>query len=75
MGWGRELGLFAATLAVLVGGFFAESLFGGKILSSADVLLASASFRERAPANFEPPLASGGATGCPSSTGKYRGVP
>ncbi len=37
-----------------MGGFFAESLVGGKVLSSADVLLASASFREVAPADYEP---------------------
>ena len=51
---GRELATFAVALAVILGGFFGESLRGGKILSSADVLLASASFREVAPANFEP---------------------
>ena len=50
----RELALFAAALAALVAGFFAETLFGGKILGSADVLLASASFRAVAPANYEP---------------------
>jgi len=54
MTWRRELLGFASTLAVLVAGFFHESLFGGKILSSADVLLASASFREVAPAGYEP---------------------
>ena len=54
MSKGRELGLFAVTLAVVVAGFFAESLVGGKVLSSADVLLAEASFREVAPAGYEP---------------------
>ena len=50
----RELMAFAVTLAVVVGGFFAESLFGGKILSPADVLFASGSFRDvRGPA-YEP---------------------
>lgn len=51
--WRETVG-FAAVLAALLGGFFAESLFGGKVLSSADVLLASASFRPVAPANYEP---------------------
>ena len=50
----RERLAFAATLAVILTGFFAESLVGGQVLSSADVLLASASFREVAPADFEP---------------------
>ena len=50
----RELGLFALVLGILVASFFGESLLGGKVLSSADVLLAEASFREVAPANFEP---------------------
>ena len=43
----RELFAFSARLAALVGGFFAESLFGGKVLSPADVLFASGSFRGR----------------------------
>src|SRR3954463_7795414 len=41
----RELLAFAATLAVLVTGFLGESLLGGKVLSPADVLRVSASFR------------------------------
>ena len=41
----RELLAFAAALAALLGGFFGESLFGGKILSPADVVYAQASFR------------------------------
>ena len=50
----RELLAFSAVLAALVAGFFAESLFGGKVLSSADVLLVSASFRDHRGANYEP---------------------
>ncbi len=50
----REIGAFGATLALLVGGFFAEVLVGGKVLSPADVLLASASFREVAGPEYEP---------------------
>lgn len=50
----RDLIRFAATLLVLVAAFFAESLVRGKILSSADVLLASASFRGVAPPHYEP---------------------
>ena len=42
----RELLTFAATLAVLVTGFLGESLLGGKVLSPADLLRVSASFRE-----------------------------
>jgi len=50
----RELFAFSVALAALVGGFFAESLFGGRILSPADVLFASKSFRDvRGPA-YEP---------------------
>ena len=44
----RELLAFAATLALLVTGFFGDSLLGGKVLSPADVLRVSASFRDRA---------------------------
>ncbi|SIO65545.1 hypothetical protein SAMN05444166_7730 [Singulisphaera sp. GP187] len=50
----RELLAFSAVLALLVAGFFAESLFGGKVLSSADVLLVSASFRDHRGADYEP---------------------
>lgn len=50
----RELLAFAAVLAALVAGFFAESLFGGKVLSSADVLKVSASFRDGAETSYEP---------------------
>ena len=49
-----ELLAFMAGLGVVVAGFFAETLFGGKILSPADALFASASFRDvRGPA-YEP---------------------
>ncbi len=50
----RELLTFAAILAVLLSGFFAESLFGGKVLSPGDVLLASASFRDSRGPLYEP---------------------
>lgn len=50
----RELLTFAAALAVLVAGFFSASLFGGKVLSPADVLLVSASFRGSRGADYEP---------------------
>ncbi len=50
----RELYAFMAALAVAVGGFFGESLFGGKVLSPADVLFASASFRGVAGPGYEP---------------------
>ncbi|HMB02345.1 MAG TPA: hypothetical protein VKP69_01230, partial [Isosphaeraceae bacterium] len=51
----HELTVFAAVLAALVAGFFGESLFGGKVLSPADVLFVSASFRDetRGP-DYEP---------------------
>ena len=50
----RELAAFAAVLAVCVGGLFGESLFLGKVLSPADVLLASAGFRDLAGEDYEP---------------------
>jgi hypothetical protein len=51
----RERLAFAATLAVLVAGFFWESLFAGKVLSPADVVYAQASFQNSAHgANYEP---------------------
>ena len=51
----RELLAFAATLAILLTGFFGDSLLGGKVLSPADVLLVSASFRDvTADAGYEP---------------------
>ena len=42
----RERLVFGLALAALVVGFFHESLLGGKVLSPADVLFASASFRD-----------------------------
>ena len=50
----REPLLFCAVLAGLVAGFLGESLFGGKVLSPADVLWVSASFREVAGPRYEP---------------------
>ncbi len=50
----RELHAFGATLAAIVCGLFAASLFGGKVLSPADVLFASASFRDARGAAYEP---------------------
>src|SRR5262245_9528733 len=42
----REVCLFAVALAALVAGFLHESLFGGRVLSAADVVFAQASFRD-----------------------------
>ena len=50
----REPLLFGAVLAGLVAAFLGESLFGGKVLSPADVLWVSASFREVAGPRYEP---------------------
>jgi hypothetical protein len=50
----RELLAFAAVLAGLVGGFLGESLFGGKILSPADVVFVQASFAEFRGPGYEP---------------------
>ncbi len=50
----RERFAFGATLAVMVGGFFAGSLFGGSVLSPADVLFVSGSFREVRGTAYEP---------------------
>ena len=50
----REPFAFAVILAAIVGGFFCESLIGGRILSPSDVLFASASFREVRGAAYEP---------------------
>jgi hypothetical protein len=51
---GRELLVFAVAFAALVSVFFHETLFEGKILSPADVLFVSASFREVKGADYEP---------------------
>ncbi len=50
----RELAAFALALAALVGVFFHESLLGGKVLSSADVLFVTASFHEVKGPDYEP---------------------
>ena len=54
MGGRREILAFCAILAVCVSAFFHETLFVGKVLSPADVLLVSASFRGEAAAAYEP---------------------
>ncbi len=50
----RELPLFALTIAMLVVAFFHDAIIGGKVLSSADVLFVTASFREVKGAEYEP---------------------
>lgn len=50
----RELLSFAAVLSALIGVFFHESLFGGKVLSPADVLFVSAAFRDQGGPLYEP---------------------
>ncbi|HEY2154523.1 MAG TPA: hypothetical protein VGH33_02765, partial [Isosphaeraceae bacterium] len=50
----REFVLFAAALAGLTTVFFQESLLGGKVLSPADVLFVTASFREVKGPDYEP---------------------
>ena len=50
----RELAAFALVLGSLLAGYFGESLFGGKVLSPADVLFVSASFREVKGPSYEP---------------------
>ena len=54
MGLRREMIAFCAVLAVCVSIFFHETLFGDKVLSPADVLLVSASFREPGAGDYEP---------------------
>ncbi|MFO0892882.1 MAG: hypothetical protein U0790_27550 [Isosphaeraceae bacterium] len=49
-----ETARFALTLALLLAGFFWDSLFGGRALSPADVLLVQASFRLEQAAGYEP---------------------
>ena len=44
----RETLAFALVLGGCVAAFFHETLFGGKVLSPADVLRVSASFRDEA---------------------------
>ena len=50
----REGLVFALVLGACVAAFFHESLLGGKVLSPADVLLVSASFRDEGEADYEP---------------------
>ena len=50
----REFLAFCVVLAVCVTAFFHESLLGGKVLSPADVLLVSASFRDGVGGDYEP---------------------
>jgi len=50
----RELLVFTATLTLLLTGFFSDSLLGGKVLSPADVLRVSASFRTGGDPGYEP---------------------
>ena len=50
----RETFTFALVLGAVLAGFFGECLFGGKVLSPADVLFASASFEEFGGPGYEP---------------------
>ncbi len=50
----REIIAFGGFLAVCVAAFFHETLIGGKVLSPADVLLVSASFRDDSVEAYEP---------------------
>src|SRR5271167_1014058 len=54
MGSRREIFAFCAILAVGIAAFFHETLFLGKVLSPADVLLVSASFRDEGAGDYEP---------------------
>ncbi len=54
MDWRREVLAFCVCLAVCVSAFFHETLFGGKVLSPADVLFVSASFRGGDAGEYEP---------------------
>ena len=54
MGTRREVLAFCAVLALCVGLFFHKTLFCGKVLSSADVLVVSASFRDAGGPDYEP---------------------
>ena len=54
MGGRREVLAFCVCLAVCVSAFFHETLFLGKVLSPADVLFVSASFRGEAASDYEP---------------------
>lgn len=50
----RELAAFTATLAALIAGFLSPALFGGRVLSPADVLFASHAFDEFGGLEYEP---------------------
>ncbi len=50
----REIAGFAIVLGALIGGFLGNSLFGGKVLSPADVLFVSASFHDVKGPDYEP---------------------
>lgn len=50
----REMSGFALVLGALVAGFLAEALIGGRVLSPADFLFVSASFRGVKGASYEP---------------------
>lgn len=50
----REILAFGLALAALVAGFFGDSLLGGKVLSPADILFVSASFRDVNGPDYEP---------------------
>ncbi len=50
----RETLAFVLVLGGCVTAFFHETLIGGKVLSSADVLFVSASFQGEAPGDYEP---------------------
>jgi hypothetical protein len=54
MGTRRELLAFCVFLAAAVAAFFHETLFGAKVLSPADVLMVSASFRADSAGDYEP---------------------
>jgi hypothetical protein len=54
MGSRREMIAFGAFLALCVSLFFHETLWGGKVLSPADVLVVSAGFREAGAGDYEP---------------------
>ena len=54
MGSRREIIAFCAILAVSIAVFFHETLFCGKVLSPADVLLVSAGFRGDGEGDYEP---------------------
>jgi hypothetical protein len=54
MGPRRETLAFCGFLAICIAAFFHETLFGGKVLSPADVLLVSASFRGESAEDYQP---------------------